>query len=299
MSGDFNAAMLIGGLLLGSTVGILTGFFGAGGGFIVTPLLNMLIGLPMNMAVGTSACQVLGASVFSLMSHMDRRWLGLKVALWTGAGIPGGVWCGGWVVQYLKGAGAVQIWGRTLPLGDLVLLTVFVVFLGLTAGWLLVDTLVLSRAREDDEVRRGALAGVRIPPMIAFRTIPHGPFSGPVLILTGLMLGFLSGLLGIGGGVVIIPVLFYLVGQEIKASTRSSLMIVLVTGLCATVVHARAGNIEWRLAGCLITGALMGTRLGYKLQQRTTGPRLRRLFAFVVLAAMFLVAGRLVHLLVW
>jgi uncharacterized membrane protein YfcA len=294
---DLSPWMLAGGALLGFTVGILTGFFGAGGGFILTPVLNIFLGLPMNMAVGTSACQVLGASSFSLWHHIDRRWLGVKVALWMGGGIPFGVWFGSHLVKRMKTLEPILVHGKSIPAVDYILLVVFVIFLGLVTFWLLLDNFVLRRGREDETERpQGLLAGLRIPPMVQFRTVHHGPFSGPVLMVLGLVVGCLSGLMGIGGGVVMMPMLFYLVGQEIKAATRTDMMLVFMTGLCSTIAHAQAGNINWILAACLISGAFFGTRLGAWLQHRTTGKRLRQYFAFVVLAATLMVTGKLLML---
>lgn len=295
---DFSPWLLAGGALLGFSVGILTGFFGAGGGFILTPVLNIFLGLPMNIAVGTSAAQVLGASTFSLWHHIDRRWLGLRVALWMAIGIPFGVWLGSHLVKVMKTLGPVTVGGKSIPAVDLILLIVFAVFLGLITAWLLLDNFVLRRGREDETERpQGLLAGVRIPPMVQFRTVHHGQFSGPVLTLLGAVVGCLSGLMGIGGGVIMMPMLFYLVGQEIKAATRTDMMLIFTTGLCSTIAHAQAGNINWALAGCLVAGSFFGTRLGAWLQHRTTGKRLRQYFAFVVLAATLMVSGKLLSLL--
>jgi uncharacterized membrane protein YfcA len=286
-----------GGALLGFSIGILTGFFGAGGGFILTPVLNIVLGIPMNIAVGTSACQVLGASTFSLWHHGDRRWLGIRVAVWMGGGIPLGVWGGSRLVQRMKTLGPVTIAGKSVPAVDVILLIVFAVFLATVATWLFVDNFILRRGREDEHERpRGALAGLCIPPLIHFRTVQHGPFSGPVLSLLGLAVGCLSGLMGIGGGVVIMPLLFYLVGQEIKDATRTGTMLIFMTGLCSTIAHAHAGNINGLLAAGLIAGAFFGTRLGAMLQRRTPGKQLRQYFAFVVLAAALMVIGKLVAL---
>ena len=289
--------LAVGGVLLGFSVGILTGFFGAGGGFILTPVLNIFLGMPMNVAVGTSACQVLGASSFSLWHHLDNRWLGVRVAAWMGAGIPLGVWFGSSLVQRLKALSTMMVSGRSVSAVDFILLLVFAVFLGLVTTWLLLDNFILRRGREDESERpKGLFAEVWFPPMIHFRTVPHGPFSGPILTLLGLVVGCLSGLLGIGGGVIIMPMLFYLVGQEIKAATGTSTMLVFMTGLCSTIAHAHADNINWALAACLITGAFFGTRLGARLQHRTTGKRLRQYFAFVVLTAALIVTGKLILL---
>lgn len=294
---EFTHWIIGGGALLGFTVGILTGFFGAGGGFILTPVLNIVLGIPMNIAVGTSACQVLGASTFSLWHHLDRRLLGIRVAIWMGAGIPAGVWFGSRLVQQMKTLGPVTLNGKSVPAVDVILLIVFAVFLATIATWLFVDNFILRRGREDETERpSGALAQVCIPPMVHFRTIHHGPFSGPVLTLLGIGVGCLSGLMGIGGGVVMMPMLFYLVGQEIKAATRTDMMLIFMTGLCSTLAHAQAGNIHWGLAACLIAGAFFGTRLGAWLQHRTTGKQIRQYFAFVVLAAALMVIGKLIAL---
>ncbi len=289
--------MVGGGALLGFGIGMLTGFFGAGGGFILTPLLNIVFGMPMNMAVGTSACQVLGASSFSLWHHMDRRLLGIRVALWMGAGIPPGVWLGSRLVQHLKTLGTMVVNHKSVTVVDYILLMVFVVFLGTLSIWLILDNFILNRGREtESDMTKGVLADIWLPPMIHFRTVPHGVFSGPVLALLGLCVGGLSGLLGIGGGVILMPILFYLVGQEIKATIRTSTVLVFLTGLSASLAHARAGNINGPLAACLIGGAFFGTRLGVRLHHKATGRQLRRYFSFVVLAAALMVAGRLVAL---
>ena len=126
---DLSPWMLAGGTLLGFSVGILTGFFGAGGGFILTPVLNIFLGLPMNLAVGTSACQVLGASSFSLWHHVDRRWLGVRVALWMAGGIPFGVWFGSHLVKLMTTLDPMMINGKSIPAVDFILLVVFAVFL--------------------------------------------------------------------------------------------------------------------------------------------------------------------------
>jgi uncharacterized membrane protein YfcA len=291
---DQSCWMAVQGVILGFALGTVTGYFGAGAGFVLTPVLNIAMGLPMNMAVGTSSCQVLGASGFALLHRIDRRWLGIRVALWMGGGIPGGVWIGSRLVERLKTVAPLAIHGRQAPAVDVVILVVFAVFLGLVTAWLFLDNFILRRGQEDEgEKPKGALAEVWFPPMVHFRTVPHGPFSGPVLLLLGLFVGMLSGLLGIGGGVAMMPILFYLVGQEIKATTLTSTMLVFVIGLCATLAHAHAGNINWPLAVCLIAGAFFGARLGARLQARTTGKRLRQYFSFLVLAATLMVSVRL------
>ena len=118
--------ILSGGVLLGFLLGFMTGLFGAGGGFILTPVLNIFIGLPMNIAVGTSSCQVLGASTFSLYHHYDRRLLGIRVAAFMGLGIPAGSLLGVYAVGLLTRFPAMTILGRELKTVDFILLGFFV-----------------------------------------------------------------------------------------------------------------------------------------------------------------------------
>ncbi|MBF0244229.1 MAG: sulfite exporter TauE/SafE family protein [Planctomycetes bacterium] len=279
---------------LGLAVGVLTGLFGAGGGFIITPALNIFLGVKMDIAVATSSCQVLGASLFSLWYHLDRRFLGIKVAAFTAIGIPFGSYAGKGLVTRLSGAGSVELMGRTLPLVDFVLLCVFALFLSLVAFWLILDNFWLRRhSADDDSSHVGLLGNLRIPPVFEFRTIHSGPFSVPILVLLGLMMGFLGGLLGIGGGGIMMPCLFYLVGQDTKHATCTSIMLIFLTGLFSTVFYALDSKIDYTLAAALLCGAFLGTRLGAALQRRLSGKSIRKYFSLVVVAAVLMVSWKL------
>lgn len=284
---ELNWNILLFGPLIGFSVGILTGFFGAGGGFIVTPALNIFLGLEMNYAVGTSACQVLGASSFALCHRLDKRLMGIKVAVFTGLGIPPGSFFGCHAVRILKGMEKWAVNGRTIEPVNLILLLIFTVFLFLLALWLFYDNFYLRRRHhsESEKEHRGLFASVRIPPVMNFRTIPSGRFSVPVLVALGICMGFLSGLLGIGGGVIMMPMLFYLVGQETKHATQTDMMLIFVSGLFSTIFHAMDKNINYPLAAALMAGSFFGARLGADLQKNVTGKTIRKYFAFVVFGA--------------
>lgn len=285
---------LIEALGLGAGVGMLTGFFGAGGGFIITPALNIFLGLEMNLAVGTSACQVLGASTFSLWNHFDRRMPGIRVALAIGGGIPAGTFLGARLVEQLKDMPPWTLRGVAVDPVNLVLLAVFAVFLLVIAVWMLYDA--YFRRRCGDECSCGLLGRLSIGPTYRFRTIPAGPFSIPVLVVLGLGMGFLGGLLGIGGGVVMLPALVYLVGQDVKAATKTTTLLIFVSGLFSTVFHAARGNIDYVLAATLVCGAFFGARWGAVLHRRAGDRDICRYFALVVLAAWLMVALKLANL---
>ncbi len=289
-----NYHLLLGGTILGAGVGMLTGFFGAGGGFIITPALNIFLGLEMNIAVGTSACQVLGASVFAMRHHLDRRLTGIKVALCIGLGIPFGSFFGSRLVKSMKGIEPWHFNEIAIDPVNTILLSIFAVFLFLIGSWLLLDNFYLRRYHEDDDTKHvGMLYKIRTPPLHRFRTIPAGPFSIPVLIVLGLIMGFLSGLLGIGGGVIMLPMLFYLVGQETKFATQTDMMLIFMSGAFSTLFHAIDHNINYPMAAALMYGAFFGAGWGTKLQRKVTGKSIRKYFAFVVLAAWLLVVYKL------
>ena len=142
--------ILAGGVLLGFILGFMTGLFGAGGGFILTPVLNIFLGLPRNIAVGTSSCQVLGASTFSLYHHFDRRLLGIRVAAFMGLGIPFGSLLGVYTVRLLTGFTAMTIVGRELKTVDFILLAFFAFFLTAISVFLVLDNFYLNKNKTDD-----------------------------------------------------------------------------------------------------------------------------------------------------
>ncbi|MDD5727532.1 MAG: sulfite exporter TauE/SafE family protein [Victivallales bacterium] len=287
-----NLPLLLGSAILGGCVGVLTGLFGAGGGFIITPALNIILGLPMNLAVGTSACQVTAASAFALYEHLDRRLLGSRVALFFGIGVPFGAWSGAQLVRSFKNLALWHWYGHELSPVNVILLTVFAVLLLVLGLWMLYDSFVL-RKNTGDVTRTGLLFRFQIPPTFRFRTIPAGKFSIPVMALLGLLVGFFSGMLGIGGGVIILPILFYLVGQETKAATQTSMMLVFAAGLFSTWFHAFEHNINYPMAAALLLGAVFGVKVGAWLQRKISGTGLRQWFGFVVLAAWLLVIVKL------
>ena len=281
-----------GGLILGMISGTMAGLFGSGGGFFITPALNIFLGLPYNIAIGTSACQVLGASSFALYHHFDRRMHGVRIAFLTGIGVPIGCFLGVMLVGRLGDMGEFVFAGHLVPARQFLFTVIFCIFLGLIAGWLLFDNFYLRRGREHDH-HVGYLAWIKLKPMVSCETIPDGPFSAPVFTMLGLFVGFLGGFLGIGGGVIMMPLLFYVVGQETKYAARTSTMLSFMISLMATVMHASHGNVNYLLVVFLICGAFVGAKIGVAVQRRTGGKTIRKYFAFVVLGAVFMVLVKL------
>lgn len=287
------AEVYFGALALSVGVGVLTGLFGVGGGFLITPLLNVLLGVPMPVAVGTGVLQILGVSTAGIYRRRGERLIDYKLALVLFGGNYVGVQLGADALRGLATMGSVTLWGRSVSSGDLITLSIFFVLLLGIALWLMYDC---GRQSATDGTRPGLFARIRIPPYATFESLNGARLSIPVLAYFGVALGFLTGLLGIGGGVVLLPALVYLVGMRTHAAAATSLVMVWLTSFLAAIAHTQAGNTDIWLALPLLVGGSVGLQVGVSVCNRMQGLRLRRMFSFVVLAAVVLVAIKLATL---
>lgn len=282
----------LGALGIGSAVGVLTGLFGVGGGFLITPLLNVLLGVPMPIAVGTGAMQILGVSAAGLYRRRGEGQTDYKMAVVVFGGNYVGVRLGATLLAWLGGLGRVTVNGRQVTAVDLVLLIVFATVLAGIALWIWYD----AARRGDEGACEGLFARIHCPPYTEFPTLSRPRLSIVVMSYFGLALGFLTGLLGIGGGVVLVPALIYLVGMRAHQAAATSLALVALSALIAVIIHAGAGNTDLRLAVPLLIGGSVGLQLGVNLCNRCSGRQLKRSFALVVVGALLIVVGKLVGL---
>lgn len=158
----------LGALLIGSLVGVLTGMFGVGGGFLITPLLNIVLGVPMPIAVGTSAIQILGVSTNALYERRHEERPALKMAIVLFGGNFVGVLLGASLLSYLARLGSLSFGGNTIAIVDLVLLLTFLPLLLGIAYWLYRDT---RRNPASPIIRIGWFAKLKIPPYTQFTAL--------------------------------------------------------------------------------------------------------------------------------
>jgi hypothetical protein len=283
-----------GALIMGVCVGVLTGLFGVGGGFLITPLLNVLLGVPMPVAVGTGVVQILGVSTAGLYRRRNDGCIDYKMAVVLFGGNYVGVTLGARLLAWLGRLGTIIVTGEAVPAVDLIVLVIFLVLLTAIAAWLWYDT---SRTSGDDESSRvGWFSRLAIPPYTRFETLDKPRMSLPIICYFGVAMGFMAGLLGIGGGVILVPGLIYLVGMRTHRATGTSLAMVWLSSFLATITHAGLGNVDLGLAVPLLLGGTIGLQAGVNICSRLGGNSLRRYFTLVVLAAALLVAARLVTL---
>ncbi len=278
-----HAVSLPGALTLGAFVGLVTGIFGVGGGFILTPLLSVVFGIPLPIAVGTGLCQMVGTSTATLLKHRELGQGERRFGTLMLAGSVVGVGAGARIVHALEGAGSWTLGSRPVPIVTVVLYGLFVAFLVPVA--LLMWRQGRGGVERLDYVRRGPLSRIRLGPTVDLPSVPLTKVSALVIAYTGLLLGLLSGLLGIGGGVALVPILLYGFGFPIRHAAGTGIVVMLVSAVAGTLAHAQQGNVHLGLAMTLLMGAGISSQFGALLTGRLPARLLRRLLALLVTAA--------------
>ncbi|MGB7270771.1 MAG: sulfite exporter TauE/SafE family protein [Albidovulum sp.] len=268
-----NAFLLLG---MGGIVGMLSGLFGVGGGFIITPLL-FFIGVPPVVAVATGANQVVASSISGVLVHLKRKTVDLRMGSVLLAGGMAGSTAGIWVFNLLSRLGQI----------DLVVQLSYVLFLGVVGALMLQESLrSLRRARNAStgSIKRHQHMWVhRLPFKMKFRT------SGLYIsVLPPLMVGFFVGILaavmGVGGGFIMVPAMIYLLGMPTKVVIGTSLFQIIFVTAFTTFMHAWTNqSVDMMLALLLIFGGVIGAQFGAQLAMRLKAEQLRILLALLVL----------------
>ncbi|WP_371156369.1 sulfite exporter TauE/SafE family protein [Jannaschia sp. 2305UL9-9] len=275
-----NAFLLVG---LGGMVGILSGMFGVGGGFLMTPLLFM-VGIPPAVAVATEANIIVASSFSGVLAHLRRKTVDLKMGGVLLAGGLLGAAFGVQVFAILKQSGQV----------DLLVKLCYVVFLGIIGSLMFVESLNAirrSRAKGPAQkiVRRQRGWIHALPFKMKFRT--SGLYISVIPpLLVGLFVGILAAIMGVGGGFIMVPAMIYLLGMPTKVVVGTSLFqIIFVTGF-TTLLHATTNyTVDMVLAVLLLVGGVVGAQVGTRIGTRMKAEQLRILLALMVL----LVCGKL------
>jgi hypothetical protein len=270
-------------LAMGAAVGFLSGLFGVGGGFLITPLL-IFYNIPPAIAVATGANQVIGSSFSGAMSHMKRGTLDFKLGFMLLAGGIVGSTAGVYVFSLLRSLGQL----------DLFISLLYVVLLGSVGGLMLVEslnTLRVSRGGTPKPLKKSGQHNWihRLPLKMRFRTSKLFVSVIPVLAI-GAIIGFLSSIMGVGGGFIMVPALIYLLRVPTNVVVGTSLFQIIFTSAYTTLVHASTNfTVDIVLAMLLMIGGVAGAQYGVKAGQKLRGEQLRALLALLVLA----VAARL------
>ncbi|SEO10483.1 hypothetical protein SAMN04488103_11224 [Gemmobacter aquatilis] len=269
-----NAFLLIG---IGGVVGFLSGLFGVGGGFLITPLL-FFIGVPPAVAVATGANQVVASSISGVLAQLKRKAVDFRMGLVLLAGGMAGSALGIWVFRVLSAAGQV----------DLFVQLSYVVFLGLVGLLMLQESLrAMLRARKPGaQVRRAHVHTWvhKMPFKMKFRA--SGLYISVLPpMMVGAFVGFLSAVMGVGGGFIMVPAMIYLLGMPTKVVIGTSLFQIIFTTAFTTVMHAVSSQtVDMMLALLLILGGVIGAQIGAKVGVKLRADQMRVMLALLVLA---------------
>lgn len=276
-------------------VGILTGVFGVGGGFLMTPALMMFLSVPGPVAVGTDLAVILGNSSLGLYARRRTRTVDFKLAGTISCGNIIGVLFGSHLLQLLQVMKPITVWGKEHNAVELVLYLLFCLLLIWVSFYVAYD--YRRSTRQDSQDIVSFLSRLKVPPYVQYPSVTHGTLSVPALLVLGAVIGCLTGLLGIGGGVVLLPALVYLVGQDIKEAAGTSLVLVWIASLVGVVHKGYAGHISIPLWVALALGGLTGTYVGTKVGLETNKLKLKVYFLYVVILALLVIVVRLFQLL--
>ncbi len=271
-------------LVIGGFIGVLTGFFGVGGGFLIVPLLNIVVGINYELAVGSSLSFILGTSFTGMMRQRSQGNVYLAAAGYIAAGSVIGSVLGDLAQEALL----FSIAGGSRHVFTMWMHGLFLVVLAVTM------IAVKASSRESAEQERTPMLLARGPrPM--FSSEGNIQISIPLTFLIGLIIGVMTGLLGIGGGVLLVPILLGLFGLGHRTAVGTSLAIVVITSLSGIIKKGFSDipKVSLPLTVLLIAGSIFGLQLGIMLLRRSGEKSFRRYFTYIIILAMALIAADL------
>jgi uncharacterized membrane protein YfcA len=279
-----NALLIV---ALGGLVGLLSGMFGVGGGFLTTPLL-IFYGIPPTVAVASATTQITGSSVSGVYAHLRRGGVDMKMGL---------VMIAGGAVGSIVGAGLFRVLQKSGQI-DLVIGFLYVLLLGSIGALMLKDALValgwVKLAEPAERPRHNRWVAL-LP--LRWRFYASGLYISPIAPLAlGFIAGIMTVLLGIGGGFILVPAMIYILGMAARVVVGTSLVMILAVSAVTTLIHAMTTQaVDIVLAALLLAGGVVGAQYGALLTTKLKPDLLRLALAAIIL----LVALRMFLGLTW
>jgi uncharacterized membrane protein YfcA len=265
-------------LSMGAAVGFLSGMFGVGGGFLMTPLL-VFYGIPPGIAVATQASHITASSLSGALAQWRRQGVDAKMGLMLLAGGLVGSAGGVYVFRILQKLGQIE----------LVVTASYVLLLGSIGGLMLNESVRAMRAARSGAKPLPAKAGQHswihgLPFKVRFRRSKLYISVIPPLVL-GVLVGILTAIMGVGGGFVMVPAMIYLLRMPTNVVIGTSQFQILFVTAATTVLHATSDQtVDIVLAFLLVVGGVVGVQLGVRVGSQLRGEQLRALLAVLVVA---------------
>jgi uncharacterized membrane protein YfcA len=289
-------------VLFGLVIGALGGFFGVGGGFLMVPMLNVVFGIPYNIAVGSDLGQMCGMSTAATARHMRFGNIDFKLGFMMILGTATGVELGAEVLEALKHAGRLSINGHEISLMSLVMSIVYSALL-LFLGTAMVRESRRSIKRTAGKVDLSAetpaspialrLRTLKVWPMVSLPASGIESISLWVILAIGFLTGFLSGMLGVGGGFIRMPALVYILGCPTVVAVGTDLFEIMFSSAYGVFTHALKGNVHLVLVLALLVGTAIGAQVGASYTRKAGGPWVRFGFGCLAFVGVFMVALKL------
>jgi uncharacterized membrane protein YfcA len=278
-------------IFVGLMVGVMTGFWGMGGRFLMIPLLNIFFNIPYNVAVGSDICQMLGTSSMNLVRSKIMETVDYKLACWMLLGAVSGVECGARLLEVLDRAPDLVIMGLSLR----ILFWVMSVIYGFLLFW--IGTILYreskvgyGRAKEPAGLTdlqldvTARLQTVHLPPLISLPASGILGVSLWVVLGVGFLSGLLVGFLGVGGSFLVLPALIYILGCPMGVARSTDLLGNFFMMGYGTFSHSLKGNIDLILVIFLFLSSTLGKQIGTFSAKRFSASRVQRGFALAAFA---------------
>lgn len=270
-----NAFLIIG---LGVLVGFLSGLFGVGGGFLLTPLL-MMIGVSPPVAAASDSNQIVASSTSGALAHKKLGNVDMKLGLVILAGGLVGSTVGVQIIKILRAMGNV----------DFFIKAVYVVTLGLIGSFMFKESLTALKRKETDTERKESKRPAwvaRLPLQMHF-PVANITTPAPFPFGLGVLVGLLAAIMGVGGGFIMVPSMIYILGMPTKVAIGTDLFQIVITSANATFQHAVTNHtVDLVLALLLLTGSTLGAQIGARTSRKLRGEQLRLILAVIVLTVM-------------
>ncbi len=282
-------------IILGVGVGVIGGFFGMGGAWMVTPGLNIL-GFPMAFAIGTDIAHMAGKSLIATMRHGKFGNVDYKLGMIMLVGTIIGFEVGAQMVMWLERLGKVEVYVRYL----------YLILLALIAWMVFADVAKKKKkereakaaGQEIDQLATGiewhkTLHKIKIPPMVHFKEA-QVYCTAWLPIMVSFLTGWLAGILGIGGGLIRMPALIYFVGCPTHVAVGTDLFEVMISGLYGAATYTYKGRTELVAAIIMLVGASIGAQVGTVATKYIKGYGIRIAFGLAVIGCFVSIVLKLI-----
>ena len=269
-------------IILGLLIGVVTGLFGIGGGFLLVPALRIIFNIPYPVAIGSSMLHIMLTATFSAYKHWAQKNIDPKLGIFMAIGSLFGAESGIRLLQVIRAWGTVDI---VISLCFLVLMTSVAVFMFYES--------TRAGIEEPKTVFGEMLKNCKLPPLVSFARSDIVCISAWIPITLSFFVGCLTGLLGIGGGFINFPLMVYLIGVPTRVAVGTGTFQVLVASAYCVARNLQEGFIDFLLVFLMVLGSVVGVNLGVKLCVLINVRNTRKYFACILLLAIVMIVYHL------